>query len=333
MSRKFPFPVIIMQKLLTIVVPVFKVEKYIDKCLGSLVLDDRALMEQLEVIIVNDGTPDCSAEMSREYVKRYPGTFRQIDKENGGHGSAWNVGLKEATGKYLKFLDADDWLSNLDRLLQDLVGCDADIIFNPFNNVDSFENSIETVDTPIPCGTTNLPDQWGVNNVNFWGVTYKTNILRPLYPLFAEGVFFDDYILTWAPLVYGRTSIAFDYVVYNYLIGRPGQSMAMPKQRHGAISYVKCLENYEVIRARIDSLQLPYEIMKQIDFIISGYASIVFAHMLFLPCSEAKVRMKDLWIRYISAYPDKSKLEKRYQMMPFAIFYAVELFRMKVLLR
>ena len=120
-----------MQKLLSIVIPVYKVEPYINKCLDSLVLAPE-LMEKLEVIIVNDGTPDNSAEMSREYVKRYPKTFRQIDKENGGHGSAWNVGLKEASGKYLRFLDSDDWFTNLDRLLTDLEECETDIVFNPF---------------------------------------------------------------------------------------------------------------------------------------------------------------------------------------------------------
>ena len=66
-----------MQKLLSVVVPVYKVEKYINKCLDSLILDNPQLMSLLEVVVVNDGTPDNSAEMSREYVKRYPETFRQ----------------------------------------------------------------------------------------------------------------------------------------------------------------------------------------------------------------------------------------------------------------
>ncbi len=322
-----------MQKLLTIIVPVFNVEKYIAKCLESLITDDTALMGQLEVIIVNDGTPDRSAEISREYVKRYPETFRQIDKENGGHGSAWNIGLKEATGKYLKFLDSDDWFSNLDKLLNDLAECDADIIYNPFNIVYSYEKRIETVDTPIPCGANSLPDRWGENNVNFWGSTYKTSILRPLYPLFAEGVMYDEYILTWAQFVYGRTCAAFSYVVYNYLIGRQGQSITMYKQRRGAISFVKCFEHTEAVRTRIDSVWVPSEIIEKIDFCIKGYALFIFASMLYLPYSEAKERMKDLWTRYISDYPYKSKLAKRYQVMPFAIFFAVERFRQKVLLK
>ena len=91
-----------MNKLLSIIIPVYKVEPYINKCLDSLLLYktdesgkqvlDRARMELMDILIINDGTPDRSAEMSREYAKRYPEYFRQIDKENGGHGSAWNVG-------------------------------------------------------------------------------------------------------------------------------------------------------------------------------------------------------------------------------------------------
>lgn len=118
-------------KIVSIIIPVFKVEPYINKCLDSLIIAPE-LMEKMDVLIINDGTPDRSAEISREYVKRFPGIFRQIDKENGGHGSVWNVGLKEAQGKYLRFLDSDDWLTNLDRLMHDLKECDADVVFNRF---------------------------------------------------------------------------------------------------------------------------------------------------------------------------------------------------------
>ena len=97
------------EKLITVVVPVYKVEPYIDKCLSSLIVPEEQL-PLLEVIVVNDGTPDRSADMAREYEKRHPDVFRVIDKENGGHGSAWNRGVKEATGKYLRFLDSDDWM-------------------------------------------------------------------------------------------------------------------------------------------------------------------------------------------------------------------------------
>ena len=119
-------------KLLTIVIPVYKVEKYIRQCMDSVIVPQTE-MEQLEVIVVNDGTPDNSAKIAREYAEQYPETIRVIDKENGGHGSAWNVGLKMATGKYIRFLDSDDWLSDLSVLITRLETLDVDLVFTHFN--------------------------------------------------------------------------------------------------------------------------------------------------------------------------------------------------------
>ena len=192
-----------MQKLLTIVVPVYKVEQYINKCLDSCIIYkndaqgqqvvDEEMMDQLEVIIVNDGIPDNSAELSREYTKRYPNTFRQIDKANGGHGSAWNVGLKEATGKYLRFLDSDDWLSNLDKLMEELSRTDADLVFTTYNKFyvqeDRYEPQVLSLPTKTvsPLDKNTFADQkiW-IFTLNFWHTTYKTSILQPQWPLFEE---------------------------------------------------------------------------------------------------------------------------------------------------
>ena len=324
-------------KLLTIVVPVYKVEPYIDKCLSSLILEDSVLMDALEVIIVNDGTPDNSAEMSREYVKRYPRTFRQIDKENGGHGSAWNVGLKEATGNYLLFLDSDDWLMNLDRLMQDLKACNADIVLSPYNIIFASENRIKEIRhsvaprivMPIVKSEWGIADQ-GLNRVYFWGVVYKTWILKPLAPLFAEEVMYDDAILTWAPLVYGRTFVAFDYVVYNYLLGRPGQSMSAARQRKGAVSYAKCFDQFEKVRSRIDEQAVPSELLGCIDKSIEIYAGHVFSKMIYLPLKDALDKMAYLWEKYLVDIPDKSHLLKRYAVLPGVVFYYVEHLRRKI---
>lgn len=326
-------------RLLSIVVPVYKVEAYINKCLDSLILEDASLMDRLEVLIVNDGTPDHAAEMSREYVKRYPNTFRQIDKENGGHGSAWNVGLREASGKYLRFLDSDDWFTDLSRLMQDLENCYADVVFNPFVKEYSYENRTEIVDIPVVNGVERIDprcwgsSKWGYNNVNFWSVTYKTAILKPLQPLFAEKTMFDDYIITWAPLVYGRTYMSLDYPVYHYLIGRPDQSMSATRQRRGAESYMKCFSQYEAVRSRItaDQESIPADLLKCIDDSIGGYAGFVFPYMIYLPYGKARTQMRYLWRRYLENNPKKSKLMKRYSILPFPVFYYVEHLRRRIL--
>ncbi len=331
-----------MQKLLTIVVPVYKVEPYINKCLdscliyrtnghGERVLNEE-LMNQLEVLIVNDGTPDRSAELSREYVKRYPNTFRQIDKENGGHGSAWNVGLKEAMGKYLRFLDSDDWLTNLDKLLLDLQDCDADVVFTPFE-VCYHNNNNELIPPPTPNygKVVNMASIWGASkyvysNYNFWSSTYKTVILSPLQPLFAERVMYDDAILTWAPLAYGRTCVAFNYVLYNYFIGRPNNSMSETSMEKCAHSYNVCFSQFEDVRSRVLQLSVPVDSLNCIDEVIKGYARFVFWYEVFLPFNQAKPTLRHLYDTYLTN-EKKTAVMRRYERLPFLVFFYLERFR------
>lgn len=97
-----------MNKILTIIIPTYNMEKYLRRCLDSLIIDEEG-MKQLEVLVINDGSKDSSSQIAHEYQDKYPDTYRVIDKENGNYGSCINRGLKEATGKYVKVLDADDW--------------------------------------------------------------------------------------------------------------------------------------------------------------------------------------------------------------------------------
>ena len=78
-----------MEKILTVVVPTYNMEQYLDRCLTSLIIDDDK-MALLEVLVVNDGSKDRSSEIAHSYEARYPDTFRVIDKENGNYGSCIN---------------------------------------------------------------------------------------------------------------------------------------------------------------------------------------------------------------------------------------------------
>ena len=99
-----------MDKILSIIVPTYNMEKYLERCLSSLIVSDEQ-MAMLEVLVINDGSKDRSSEIAHGYESRYPDTFRVIDKTNGHYGSCVNRGLQEATGKYVKVLDADDWFN------------------------------------------------------------------------------------------------------------------------------------------------------------------------------------------------------------------------------
>lgn len=221
-----------MNKILTVVVPVYKVEPYINKCLDSLILPEE-LMDWLEVLVVNDGTPDNSAEMARVYEKKYPKVFRVIDKENGGHGSAWNRGLKEAQGKYIRFLDSDDWFDKdgFVLLMKRLTHIDADIVFSPYKRCFMEDNSVvvypvnDTEDNQVMDVVDFKWKSQNMNISNFWYSTYRTQLIQPLCPLFLEGVHYDDSILFVVPVMRAHTVHLVDAPLYNYLLGRPGQSM------------------------------------------------------------------------------------------------------------
>ena len=88
-----------MSKLLTIVIPTYNMEAYLNRCLDSLLVSDEQ-MKLLEVLVINDGSKDNSSAIAHEYEAKYPNTFRVIDKENGGHGSTINAGIKKARGKW-----------------------------------------------------------------------------------------------------------------------------------------------------------------------------------------------------------------------------------------
>lgn len=91
----------------SVIVPVYKVEKYLDKCLDSLV---HQTLESLQIIVVNDGSPDGSQDIIDRYAKKYPNKIFSYIKENGGLGDARNYGMRFADGEYIAFVDSDDWV-------------------------------------------------------------------------------------------------------------------------------------------------------------------------------------------------------------------------------
>lgn len=120
-----------MEKILTIVIPTYNMQDYLCRCLDSLIVPEEQ-MKQLEVLVINDGSKDNSSAIAHEYQDKYPDTFRVIDKVNGNYGSCVNRGLKEAMGKYIKILDADDWFdtNTLESYLKYLLLQNCDLVFN-----------------------------------------------------------------------------------------------------------------------------------------------------------------------------------------------------------
>lgn len=219
-------------KYLSIAVPSYNVEQYLNKCLDSFA-DDR-LKDGLEVIVVDDGSKDRTAEIAQEYVAKYPEIFRLISKENGGHGSAVNTGLDNATGKYFRIVDGDDWVNtdNMVKLLDILKNSDSDIVVDEKREVHMVTG--ETQFFPLPetvklnheykftdiCGDNQIIDFIMMHTMNT-----KTSLLKDNGIHLLEHIFYVDYEYIVKATSNAKTVTFFDLEIYQYLVGNVNQSV------------------------------------------------------------------------------------------------------------
>lgn len=148
----------------SVIVPVYNVEKYIKKCLNSLV---NQTLDEVEIVVVNDGSPDNSQKIIDEYTKKYK-NIKSYVKENGGLSDARNYGIKRATGKYISFVDSDDYIRKdmLEKMYNyaiqknfDVVVCDSinvysdgtEILIKSNNNYSDDDVKNYIISPPMAC--------------------------------------------------------------------------------------------------------------------------------------------------------------------------------------
>lgn len=126
------------EELISIIVPIYNVEKYLRMCLDSI---EHQTYSNIEVLLINDGSPDSSGEICQEYVAR-DSRFRYFEKENGGLSDARNYGIERSNGKYLTFIDSDDWVepTYIDDMYQAALKNDSEIVVSNYTQFDVKEN-------------------------------------------------------------------------------------------------------------------------------------------------------------------------------------------------
>lgn len=290
------------------------------------VLDEQR-MGLMDILLINDGTPDNSAEMAREYVKKYPQYFRQIDKENGGHGSVWNMGVKEARGKYIRFLDSDDWLENVDVLLDKLKTTDADLALThtldhcPNNElwqdaVRGFEfNRIYNIDDYDW-----FHHKGSLNNFLHHSCTFKRNVLLPYIPLFLEKQPYDDSVLPMALICKAHTLVAFDIEVYHYLMDRPGQTISQEQRnKHFAAQMKVDQQTIQFLTTHIkyDNSPKSFFLEEKIRKLYQRW----YTPSSDLSCEENKARtiMWDKWVHTQKEHP-VTILITLYRCIPYRLY-------------
>lgn len=213
-------------ELISIIVPIYNVENYLRMCLDSI---QNQTYQNFECLLINDGSPDNSPDICREYVAK-DARFHYFEKENGGLSSARNFGIERSTGAYLTFVDSDDWLEHdaLDRLYGALRKEGADISIGRYNCYDESrcqylfydsnpDDSLEVIDGKEIIGREAVEEMRNGN----WTVAYlklfKRELLENLpFPL---GKIAEDTYWTWKVLLRASRVVYLNSYIYWYRIG------------------------------------------------------------------------------------------------------------------
>lgn len=219
-------------KLLTFAIPCYNSQDYMENCIKSLLPGG----EDVEILVVDDGSKDSTADIADAYEKKYPGIVRAVHQENGGHGEAVNAGIRNATGLYFKVVDSDDWVDEeaykkiLDKL-RELAGGDKTLDMFIANYVYEKEGAKRKKVMRYP----SLPKEriftWDEAKLHkgqyilMHSVIYRTKLLRECGLELPKHTFYVDNIYVYKPLPSVRTMYYMDVDFYRYYIGREDQSV------------------------------------------------------------------------------------------------------------
>lgn len=221
-------------KLLSIAIPCYNSAAYMRKCIESLLPGG----EDVEILVVNDGSTDETSEIAMEYVERYPGIVRLIEQENGGHGEAVNTGIREARGLYFKVVDSDDWVKaepygEILETLRHFAGSREvlDMLISNFVYEKQGEERHKVMRYRHALPRNELFTWKDVKHfmkgqyILMHSVIFRTKLLRECGLKLPEKTFYVDNIFVFEPLVQVVNMYYLDVNFYRYQIGREDQSV------------------------------------------------------------------------------------------------------------
>lgn len=294
-------------KTITFAVPCYNSADYMDKCIESILACDDGSGD-IEILIVDDGsTKDATPQKADEWHERYPNIIYAIHKENGGHGSAVNVGLANARGRYFKVVDSDDWLDcdamqvvmrYLRRQSELREACDLVIANYVYEKV--YEGTRTAIDYKNVFPTDREFTWDDVGNFKpsqyllMHSVIYRTELLRDVGLVLPEHCFYVDNIFVYVPLPAVCSIRYFDVDMYRYFIGREGQSVNEETMK-GRID-----QQLRVTRFMIDAVDLDADVVqKKLRRYMEGYLSMMMCicsvFLRMINTKESEYKRKEIW--------------------------------------
>ena len=305
-------------KYISFAIPCYNSAAYMDRAVESILKGG----EDVEIIIVNDGSKDDTSKIAHEYEEKYPTIVRAVDKENGGHGDAVNAGLDHAEGKYFKVVDSDDWV-------------DEEALYKILDVLKKFEEEEKQVDMLLANYVYEkegmehkkvieyknvLPQEeiFGWNDVKHFhlgqyilmhSVIYRTAMLKLSQLELPKHTFYVDNIYVYYPLPFVRKVYYLDVDFYRYYIGREDQSV------NEKVMISRLDQQIFVTKTMIDMYQLKNVKCKKLRNYMLNYLAIMMTVSSILCIRSKKAenleKKKELWI-YLKQKDFKTFMKIRY---------------------
>lgn len=304
-------------KLLSVVVPCYNSQQYMKKCIDSLLNGG----EEVEILIVNDGSVDDTAKIADDYERKYPSIVRAIHQENGGHGEAVNAGIRNAKGLFFKVVDSDDWVSEgayrkILSVLEEMtrVGTRLDMLISNF-----VYDKVGVKRKKVMKYTTALPE----NEIFTWNdvkhfhkgqyilmhsVIYRTQILRECGLQLPKHTFYVDNLFVFQPLPYVKTMYYLNENFYRYYIGREDQSV------NESVMIQRIDQQLKVNKLMIDYMELSKLNNRKLRKYMISYLDIIMTvssiMLIKSGTDENYEKKKELW-EYLKSHDKRLYLKIR----------------------
>lgn len=292
-------------KLLSIVIPCYNSQEYMRYCIESLLPGG----ENVELLIVNDGSADRTGQIADEYAKRYPTIVKVIHQENGGHGEAVNTGIRHASGLYFKVVDSDDWVDSraylkiietISRFSEEQKSVDMLISNFVYEKEGAKYKKIMKYDKVLPEGKIFTWDDIKRfrkgQYILMHSVIYRTGLLKECGLELPKHTFYVDNLFVYTPLEYVKTIYYLNVDFYRYYIGREDQSV------HESVMIRRIDQQIKVNKLMIEQVQLENIENPNLRRYMLGHLEIVTVVSVILlirsGTSDNLKKRKELW-KYI----------------------------------
>ena len=312
-------------KILSVAIPCYNSAEYMDRAIESLLPGG----EDIELIIVNDGSKDRTEEIAKKYEEQYPTIVKAVNKPNGGHGDAVNEGLKNATGVYFKVVDSDDWVDSdvlvkIMSFLKNVVKSnkELDLLISNYVYDKIYENKQKTVryKRALPIDRFFEWSEVGhfkhSQNILMHSVIYRTEILRECELTLPKHTFYVDNIFVFKPLPYIKKLYYMDVDFYHYFIGREDQSV------NEKIMMNRIDQQIRVNKLMIDYLDDKSEVDKKCRRYMEKYLNMIMivssVYLIKIGTKESLKKRDELWA-YLKANNDVVYQDMRYDFVGRAL--------------